>query len=88
MLHSAPAAKEIKFQMRLDAELAGQAREKAAQFGGMAPVIRALLRRWLKEELVSFEDIAREWPKAPQKPRKPSRNRVRGSGRSSELQST
>jgi hypothetical protein len=73
--NSAPPSKEIKFQIRLDAELADQAKAKAAEFGGLAPVIRALLRRWVKEELVSFEDIARELPRAPQRPRKSSRKR-------------
>ena len=71
--NSAPPSKEAKFQIRLDAELADQAKEKAAEFGGLAPVIRALLRRWVKEELVSVEDILRETPRAPQKPRKSRR---------------
>jgi hypothetical protein len=65
-----PQPKDVKFQIRLDTELAEQAREKAAKSGGLAPVIRALLRRWLQEDLVSFEDIARELPRAPQKARK------------------
>ncbi len=76
--NSAPPSKEAKFQIRLDAELADQAKKKAAEFGGLAPVIRALLRRWVQEELVSFEDIARELPRAPQKPRNSSRKRDGG----------
>jgi hypothetical protein len=76
--NSVPPSKEVKFQIRLDAELADRAKEKAASVGGLAPVIRALLRRWLKEELVSFEDIARELPRAPQKPHRSSRKRERG----------
>jgi hypothetical protein len=67
---SAPPPKDVKFQIRLDAELAEQARDKAAQLGGLAPVIRALLRRWVKDDLITFEDIARELPRAPQKSRK------------------
>jgi hypothetical protein len=66
---SVPPAKEVKFQIRLDAKLADQAKQKAAKVGGLAPVVRALLRRWVKDDLISFEDIAHELPRAPQKPR-------------------
>jgi hypothetical protein len=47
-------------QLRLDAELAQKVVKKASQYGGMSVVIRALLRRWVEDDILSAEDIVRE----------------------------
>ncbi len=56
--------KQAVIQIRLDDDLARAVAEKAAQYGGMSPVIRALLRRWVKEDLIGPEDIVREFASA------------------------
>lgn len=56
--------KQALIQIRLDDDLARQVAEKADQYGGMSPVIRALLRRWVKEDIVDAEDIVKEYASA------------------------
>ena len=64
--------KQAVIQVRLDDELAKTVAEKANQYGGMSVVIRALLRRWVKDDIISASEIVREYATARRgrKPRK------------------
>lgn len=60
--------------VRLDPELAEKVREKAGRSGGTSAVIRALLRRWLEQDLVTPDDILAETARAQERrPRRRSR---------------
>lgn len=63
-----PAPKEVKLQVRIDAELAELITEKARRYGGVSAVVRALLRRWAYEDIVTADDVLAELTRAPQKP--------------------
>lgn len=67
--------KQATIQIRLDDDLAKAVAEKANQYGGMSVVIRALLRRWLKDDIITPAEIVREYAGARRgrKPRKPSK---------------
>jgi len=70
--------KEELLQVRLDADLAEQVRDKAQRYGGASAVIRALLRRWVKQDIVSADEVLAEVNRAQQrptrKPRKPAKD--------------
>ena len=67
-----PNQKDNELKIRIDAEMARQAKFKAAAYGGLSVVIRALLRAWLDSGRVTLtaEDILREHNRAPKSPRK------------------
>jgi hypothetical protein len=63
-----PPPKEVKLQVRIDAELAALIAQKAQRYGGVSAVVRALLRRWAHEDIVTADDVLAELARAPQKP--------------------
>jgi hypothetical protein len=76
-----PPAKQVKFQIRLDADLADKAIDKAAPMGGLSAVVRAMLRRWVESGIeIAQDDVVRELIHAPRtqptrrKPRKPAKD--------------
>jgi Arc/MetJ-type ribon-helix-helix transcriptional regulator len=70
---AAPAPKEVKLQIRLDAELADRVAAKARRYGGASAVVRALLRRWVEQDIVTVDDVLAEVNRAQQ--RRPRRKR-------------
>jgi len=62
--------KDELLQVRLDAELAEQVKEKSRRFGGASAVVRALLRRWVKQDIISADDVLAEIGRAQQPPRR------------------
>jgi hypothetical protein len=71
MAPDARPPKEDTLLVRLDAELAEKVREKASRFGGTSAVIRALLRRWVEQDIVSADDVLAEIGRGQQPRRKP-----------------
>ncbi len=55
-----PLGKGEEIKVRLDSELAAQAKLKALRFGGLSPVVRALLRAWVERDIIGWDDIAPE----------------------------
>jgi hypothetical protein len=68
-----PAQKEVKLQIRLDAELHRAALKRASEVGSLSAVIRALLRKWLDDGGLTDDDILREMMSAPHQPRRRSK---------------
>jgi hypothetical protein len=60
MAKNTKLTKEDTILVRLDTELAEQVRLKASRMGGAPAVIRALLRRWVEEDIVSAEQVLAE----------------------------
>lgn len=56
----APPSKGEEIKVRLDAELASQAKQKAVRYGGLSSVVRALLRAWVERDIIGWDDIALE----------------------------
>ncbi len=69
---SAPP-KEFKLQIRMDDDLARQAMKKALRYGGLSAVVRALIRRWVEDDIISDDDIIRENIRAPKPQPRPRR---------------
>jgi Arc/MetJ family transcription regulator len=63
-----PAPKDVKVQIRIDAELAAQVGAKARRYGGLSAVIRALLRRWAREDIITPDEVLAEVSRAAQRP--------------------
>lgn len=65
-----PDPKDDLIQIRLDADLAKQAKRKARSHGWkLSSVMRALLRLWVAEDVVSPEDVGAEDIPAGRKPK-------------------
>jgi hypothetical protein len=61
-----PLKKDVKFQIRLDPQLAEDAAARAASLGGLSAVIRVLLRRWLESgDEIPDDEVLRELVSAP-----------------------
>ena len=71
--------KEDTLLVRLDPEMAAKVRHKARRYGGASAVIRALLRRWLEQDIVTAADVLAETQRAQERrprhtPRKPAKD--------------
>lgn len=64
-----PKHKDEKFQVRLDPDMAREAKERAAPHGGLSAVIRALIRLWL-DEGIDPNAIGQETRQAPKRKKK------------------
>jgi Arc/MetJ-type ribon-helix-helix transcriptional regulator len=56
----APPGKDEEIKVKLDSELAAQAKQKALRYGGLSAVVRALLRAWVERDIIEWDDIAVE----------------------------
>lgn len=57
----APKRKDERMEIRIDAELAARARQKAEARGWtLGSVMRALLSLWTDEDVVSAEDVGQQ----------------------------
>jgi len=65
------SAKDEELKFRVDPELRRQAEEKANTHGwSLSSVMRALLRLWVQEDVVSAADVGAEKKRTPRKSRK------------------
>ena len=65
------AAKDEELKFRVDPELRKLAEAKADTHGwSLSSVMRALLRLWVQEDVVSAADVGAEKKRTPRKPRK------------------
>jgi len=61
-----------ELKIRTDMETIKAARTKAKKMGwSLSSVVRALLRLWVQEDVISAEDVGEASERAPYKPRKP-----------------
>jgi len=62
--------KDELLQVRLDSGLAADVRQKSRRYGGASAVVRALLRRWVKEDIISADDVLAEVGRVDQQTRR------------------
>ena len=71
---SDPPPKAERLELRLDPELARQVKEKARRRGwSLAAVMRALLARWVDEDVVEPIEVGQQSDRAPRKKRRRKR---------------
>ena len=64
-------SKDEKIEVRIDPELAKQAREKAEAHGwSLSSVIRALLALWVEEDVVHSKEVGKQNTRAPRSKKK------------------
>ena len=74
-----PKAGELK--IRTDLDTIKQAKAKAKKYGwSLSSVVRALLRLWVSEDVISSDDVGEASERAPYKPRKPKPQPKKGKG--------
>ena len=66
-----PPHKGVRKEFLMDEDLARQAEQKAKQMGwSLGSVVRALLRLWVQEDVISSKDVGSESTPAPKKSRR------------------
>jgi Arc/MetJ family transcription regulator len=68
--------KDELLQVRIDADLLAEVQKKAERFGGASAVVRALLRRWVEEDIVTAEQVLAEVGRKGQVARRPMGQRA------------
>jgi hypothetical protein len=68
--------KDEMLKARIDPELHEQAQKKAKDMGwSLGSVVRALLRLWVQEDVVSSKDIGEEAGRAPKQSKKKTKGK-------------
>ena len=73
-----PPPKDVRKEFLMDEDLALQAEQKAKQMGwSLGSVVRALLRLWVQEDVISSKDVGSESTPAPKKQRRKKKKDLR-----------